>query len=211
VGFAFDLLPGAAGNAPAGCLQLLLATPIVLEGGVGSMEFLTVGLDDQALISPEKIRLVRSTADSKANVHFGPWEPGATAHSQEEPLKLTASSLGVWMDLVEKHAKSRHSSATAAALDQPAQRHMVKDAQNFRLGDCPPELPSLQNASQIEKRPLSGSARDPTHDSPILRQQRPVSMGLDAARYPPAPLGGAHVNCGSLVLQQTPESRGRSM
>ena len=46
-GFVFDLLPGAAGDAPAGQFELLLTFPVGDEGAVGVVESAAVGFDDQ--------------------------------------------------------------------------------------------------------------------------------------------------------------------
>ena len=58
-GFAFDLLPGAAGDAPAGrvrsCCSRLRSYD---EGAVGVVEAPAVGFDDQPRFAPEEVGLV---------------------------------------------------------------------------------------------------------------------------------------------------------
>jgi hypothetical protein len=99
--FAFDLLPGAARDAPARQLEALLSPPVVLEGRVGVMKTTAVCFDDQPSISPEEIRLEEAVPHVKRDVDLGSRQPCARAHAQEQSLQLTAGSLGCGVELIE--------------------------------------------------------------------------------------------------------------
>ena len=52
--FSFDLLPGAAGDAPASQFELLLALAVGDESTVGVVEAAAVGFDDRLLARQRK-------------------------------------------------------------------------------------------------------------------------------------------------------------
>ncbi|HWI94611.1 MAG TPA: hypothetical protein VNS60_00930 [Solirubrobacterales bacterium] len=103
-------------------MQELLSLAVVLEGGVGVMKAATIGLNDQAGVSPKEIGLKSATADVERDVDLGRREPTLAAHAEEHALQFTASSPRLRMKIVEDRAKACNSTATTAAPKQSTQR-----------------------------------------------------------------------------------------
>jgi hypothetical protein len=69
--FVFELLPGAAGHAPTGKLELLLSAAIQLKSRVSVVVATAVRLDYQACVAPKEVGLEPATADIEAGVDLG--------------------------------------------------------------------------------------------------------------------------------------------
>jgi hypothetical protein len=104
LGFSFDLLPRTARDAPAGQLQVLLSAAIILEGRIGVVKAATVGLDDQARVAPEKVRLEPTPANIQGNVHLRRGESTAGTHVKKHALQFAPGPLGLRMQLVKDEA-----------------------------------------------------------------------------------------------------------
>lgn len=133
------------------------------------MEAATVGLDDQAGVSPEEVRLEPTTADVEGDVDLGCRKPTLAAHAQEHPLQFAACPLGLRMKLVENQAKPRDPAPTTTTPEQRPQHRHVENPQHLGLGKRLSQLPHGNETSQIEQRPLHCRTRNPSHPAQIAR------------------------------------------
>jgi hypothetical protein len=209
--FPFDLLPGAAGDAPAGQLQELLSPAVVLESGVGVMKAAAVGLNDQAGVSPEEVGLEPTTADTERHVDLGCLESAVGTHAEKHALQFAASPLGLRVKFVENEAKPCDPTPAMTTLQQSAQNKQVDDPQYLSLGQRLPQLPRRDERRQIEQRPLHGRTRNPAHTRRIARCQRTVSMRVDARWMSSATVWGCYVDPTIREIPDPPQCRRGSM
>jgi len=102
-------------------LQELLTLAIVLESGVGVVKAATVGLDDQAVVSPEEVRFEPTTADLKGDVDLGSRKPALTAHAEEHTLQFTASPPRLRMEFIKDKTEPRDTATASATPEQGTQ------------------------------------------------------------------------------------------
>ena len=121
LGLSFDLLPGATGDAPAGQLQELLSLAVMLESRIGVVKAAAIGLDNQAGVAPEEVRLDPPTTDVEGNVDLGRRKLSLAAHAKKDALQFATGPLRFRMKFVEEEAKPRNPTATTAAAEQSAQ------------------------------------------------------------------------------------------
>ncbi len=169
LGFPFDLLPSAAGYAPAVQLQELLTPAIVLEGRVGVVEATAVGLDNQAGVAPKEVRLEPAATDVEGDVDLGRRKPAFAAHAEEHALQFAARPPRLRMKFVKNETKPRNPTTTTAAPKQHAQSSEVDDPQHLGLGERLLQPPHRDDRSQIKQRSLYGRAGDPAHPGRIAR------------------------------------------
>jgi hypothetical protein len=182
----------------------------MLEGRVGVVKATTIGLDDQAGVAPEEVRLEPMTADAEWNVDLGRWKLSPAAHAKEDALQFTTGPPRFRMEFVENAAKPRNPAATAAAAKQSAQGGQIDDSQDLSLGKRLPQLPHRDDRGQIEQRPPNGSARNPAYGRPIARRQR-VSMRIYAERMPASTIRRRHISRATIVSPNPPYGSCRAM
>ena len=156
---------------------MLLAAAVVLESRVGAVKAHAVGLYDQPLDPPEKVRLVCPVAGAKRDVHLRPRKARPVAHTEEHPLQFTARPLGLGMNLIEEQAKSGDPATPSAAPDQPTQGSEIDEAQHLCLGDGLPQLRNGQHRGEIEQGSLDGGTGNSLDDGSIGGPQHPVAVG----------------------------------
>jgi len=190
---------------------VLLATAVVLEGGVGAVKAHAVGLYDQPLAPPEKIRLVCSPAGAKRDIHLRPRKTRPVAHTEEHSLQLATRPLGLGMNPIEEHAKSSDPSTPSTAPDQPPQDSEIDEAQHLRLGDRLPQLHNGQHRGEIEQGSLDGGAWNSLDDGPIGGPQHPVAVGGNPVRTAATAEGRGDVNVVEPIGSNAPKQGGGPM
>jgi hypothetical protein len=211
LGFAFDLLPGAAGDPPSGQLQALLPLAVAQESAVGVVESATVSLDDEPGIAPEEVRPVTPASSFKKDIHLRLWDGGSGAHLQEEPLELAPGSGGCGMNFIEQETKTSDTSPATIAAHQVSERTVIEQPQNFGLGDRPPQLPKGNDAGQVQDRFRHAGARNPDELGSVRRLKHAISVRGNAPRTPSTPICRRDVDRLSPVLPDPPELRGRTV
>lgn len=165
--FAFDLLPRAAGDAPACQLQALLPEAVVLKSRIGVVKASTIRFDDQPSISPEEVRLEGAAPHVERDVDLRSRQSCTRAHAQEHPLQFAASSLGFGMKLVEKESEPGNTTAATVAPNEAPHPSVIENPQYLSLSDSLPEFPDRSCASEIEQSALDARAGDPVNADAI--------------------------------------------
>ena len=85
------------------------------------MKAAAVGLNDQAGVSPEEVRLEPTTADLERHIDLGWLESAVNTHTEKHALQFAASPLGLRVKLVENEAKPCDSAPATTTPKQRAQ------------------------------------------------------------------------------------------